>query len=205
MSILPTSQTLIVRSFDLNDSQAWEELVEHYRKFIYHVLNQLNVSSNDIDDIFQQVLIQLANNLSTYDSKKGRFRTWLSTVIRNAAYMHFRKQKTKNNHLNIFTELVEREDKYKVTQIEDFIETEWTNYVMEQAMQNIKSIFKGQAIEVFEKSLDGQSAAEIAEEVGLTVSSVYTLKKRVKKRLYMEVRAIVSDLEPPEEITSDEG
>jgi len=200
MSILPTSQTLISRSFDLNDSQAWEERVGHYRHFIYHVLHQLNVSPSDIDDIFQQILIHLAKSLSTYDSSKGRFRSWLSTVIRNTAYMHFRKQKTKQSHMNVFMELVEREDKHKVSEVDDFIEKEWTNYVMQQAMAQIQPAFKGQAIEVFELNLKGMPAAEIAKNTGLTISSVYTLTKRVKRRLYMEVRAIVADLEPVETV-----
>ena len=114
--------------------------------------------------------------------------------------MHFRKQKTKQSHMNVFMELVEREDKHKVSEVDDFIEKEWTNYVMQQAMAQIQPAFKGQAIEVFELNLKGMPAAEIAKNTGLTISSVYTLTKRVKRRLYMEVRAIVADLEPVETV-----
>ena len=60
----------------------------------------------------------------------------------------------------------------------------------------VKEVFQGQAIEVFELGLDGRSAAEIAESTGLSVASVYTLRKRVKKRLYLEIRALVAELEP---------
>lgn len=49
---------------------------------------------------------------------------------------------------------------------------------------------------VFELSLDGHSAATIAEQTGLSVASVYTLRKRVKKRLYLEIRAVAAELEP---------
>lgn len=192
----PTCHTLIHRSFDLNDSQAWDELVAHYRKFIYYVLQKLNVSPNDIDDIFQQILIQLSKELSSYDSSKGRFRTWLSTVIRNTAYMHFRKQKTKETHLNAFSEMVQSDSSEKSNEIETYIEHEWTQYVMGEAMDRVQNTFKGQAVEVFKLSLTGVKASDIAQQTGLTTSSVYTLTKRVKRRLYMEVRAIVADLEP---------
>ena len=65
-----------------------------------------------------------------------------------------------------------------------------------QAMTRVRSVFRGQAVRVFELSLDGLPAAVIAERTGLSVSSVYTLRKRVKKRLYLEIRALVAELEP---------
>ena len=44
--------------------------------------------------------------------------------------------------------------------------------------------------------MGSDAPTEISEKTGLTISSVYTLKKRVKKRLYLEIRALCSELEP---------
>ena len=81
------------------------------------------------------------------------------------------------------------------TDLDRFIENEWATYVSNLAMDRVRAVFRGQAIRVFELTLDGLSAAEIAESTGLSVSSVYTLTKRVKKRLYLEIRAITAELE----------
>ena len=80
-------------------------------------------------------------------------------------------------------------------EIEDIIEKEWAAYIASQAMNRVRENFQGQAVEVFEMSLDGHSASHIAEKTKLTVATVYTLKKRVKKRLYLEIRQLASELE----------
>lgn len=191
-----TSYTLLHRACDLHDEQAWEKLVEHYRRFIFYILQQMGVGDADIEDVSQQVLFSLTKDLCSYDQSRARFRTWLSTVIRNAALMHFRKQKTRQNYIRIFGEeqtLVRLENPSAVDQR---IEQEWAAYVSGLAMERVREVFIGQAMEVFELSLDGLSAAEIAEKTGLSVSSVYTLRKRVKRRLYLEIRGLVAELEP---------
>jgi len=191
-----TSYTLLHRACDLHDEQAWAELVEHYRRFIFFILQQMGVGAADIEDVSQQVLFSLTKDLCSYDPSRARFRTWLSTVIRNAALVHFRKKKTRQNYIRIFGEeqsLVRLEEPSDVDQR---IEQEWAAYVSGLAMTRVKNVFKGQAINVFEWSLDGLSAAEIAEKSGLSVSSVYTLRKRVKRRLYLEIRGLVAELEP---------
>ena len=191
-----TRYTLLHRALDIGDEDAWEQLVEHYRRFIYYILNQLLVNSSDIDDICQQVLLTLTKDLKKFDPAKGKFRSWLSTVIRNTAISYFRKQTRHTNKLaGLRNETVE-ENLQKSSEIDELIEQEWTTYIATQAMERVKGVFEGKAIEVFELSLDGLGATEIAEQTGLTLSSVYTLKKRVKKRLCMEIMDLTSELEP---------
>src|SRR6056297_2409247 len=124
-----TSYTLLHRACDLHDEQAWAELVEHYRRFIFFILQQMGVGAADIEDVSQQVLFSLTKDLCSYDPSRARFRTWLSTVIRNAALVHFRKKKTRQNYIRIFGEeqsLVRLEEPSDVDQR---IEQEWAAYV----------------------------------------------------------------------------
>lgn len=191
-----TRYTLLNRALDTGDEDAWEQLVEHYRRFIYYILNQLQVNPSDIDDICQQVLVSLTKDLNKFDPEKGKFRSWLSTVIRNTAISHFRKQSRHNHKLEGLRHETLDENLKHSSAIDELIEREWTTYIATQAMERVKDGFEGKAIEVFELSLDGMSAAEIAEKTDLTISSVYTLKKRVKKRLCMEILDLTSELEP---------
>lgn len=191
-----TSYTLLQRACDLGDEQAWEEFVGHYRRFIFYILNEMGVSAGDIEDLAQQVLLMLTKDLSRYDSSRARFRTWLSRVIRNAALTHFRNQRNRRSRIRIFGEEQSIETMNRPTDIDQRIEREWAAYVANEAMTRVKKVFQGQAVTVFELSLDGLPAAEIAEHTGLSIASVYTLRKRVKKRLYLEIRALVAELEP---------
>lgn len=191
-----TSYTLINRALDAGDQVAWDQLVEHYRRFICHVLHKMSVAPSDVDDLCQQVLISLTKNLSAYNRSKSHFRTWLSAVIRNAAISYFRKQSSYQRCVSDLREETESRLDIHQADLNARIEQEWAAYLANQALERIRETFQGQAIEVFELGLTGASASEVAEKTGLTVSTVYTLRKRVKKRLYLEVLELMADLEP---------
>jgi len=191
-----TRYTLLQRACDLDDHAAWEELFSHYRYFISYILNEMGILAGDIDDVTQQVLIHLTKGLPRYDSSRARFRTWLGAVIRNTACTHFNKQKNRNSRIKVFDEEQSLEAMINPSEIDKRIEEEWGAYIVNIAMERVRDVFQGQAVDVFVLSADGLSAAEIADKFGLSVSSVYTLRKRVKKRLYLEIRALVTELEP---------
>ncbi len=180
----------------MNDEQAWAELEQHYRRFIYYILNGMGVAADDIDDVTQQVMISLTKDISGYDRSRARFRTWFGTVIRNAALAYFREKRNRKKCIERFIEEQEPDSNLQIPEIDSHIEREWAVYVSNLAMERVQEVFKGQAIEVFKLGLDGLSAEEIAQKTGLSVASVYTLKKRVKRRLYLEIRACVAELEP---------
>lgn len=192
-----TRHSLIRRACDPKDERAWEEFIQHYRRFICYILHEIGIGPDEVDDLAQQILVRLTQDLSSYDRSRARFRTWLGTVIRNAAFTHLRTLKRRSFHLRRYgEELVIKDSGDKPCELDKFIEEEWKTYVSSIAMERVRSVFQGQAMDVFEMGLDGKSADEIAEATSLTVSSVYTLRKRVKKRLYLEIRAITAELEP---------
>ncbi|QDV63569.1 RNA polymerase sigma factor [Crateriforma conspicua] len=189
-----TSHSLLRHACDAGDAQAWEQLFDHYRRFILYILNELGVDDNDIDDVAQQIWLSLTRDLRSYDSGQSRFRTWLSTVIRNAAMAHFRKRKNRESRICLFGEPTPIDAFAQPAEIDQRIEMEWEAYVANMAMERVQEVFQGQAVEVFQRGLDGQSADEIAAATGLSVASVYTLRKRVKKRLYVEIRALETEM-----------
>ncbi|MEN8695205.1 MAG: RNA polymerase sigma factor [Akkermansiaceae bacterium] len=195
VSTFHTSHTLLKRATDLDDEKAWEEFVQQYRHFILCVLYHLGVSRDEMDDLTQQILIALTQSLSGYNRDRAKFRVWLGTIVRNKANSYFRKRYSTRRCLNEFSNEQVLRDEISKPKIESIIEREWAAYIGSQAMKRVRENFQGQAIEVFEMSLDGHSAATIAEKTNLAIASVYTLKKRVKKRLYLEIRQITAELE----------
>jgi RNA polymerase sigma factor (sigma-70 family) len=194
-----TMHTLIRRACDPQDEVAWRDFVEQYRRFIIHVLREMSIHMDEIDDLSQQILLTLTRDLPGYDRSKGRFRSWLSAVIRHTALSHLNKQRYRTKRMADYIE--EREVNWlndrDESEISLMIENEWAAYVGKLAMDRVSAAFRGNALEAYELFLDGLSASEIAEQTKLTVSSVYTLRKRVKRRLYLEIRAITAELEPP--------
>lgn len=194
-----TMHTLIRRACDPHDEKAWRDFVEQYRRFILFILREMNIHTDEIEDLSQQILVTLTRDLPGYDSSKGRFRGWLSAVIRHAALSHLTKMRYRTKRMADYIE--DREVDWLNDRNESetslMIENEWAAYVGKLAMDRVSTAFRGNAMEAYELFLDGHSAAEISARTKLTVSSVYTLRKRVKRRLYLEIRAITAELEPP--------
>lgn len=191
-----TRHTLLARACDVGNEHAWSEFVQNYRRFILYILVEIGVAPDDVEDITQQILLALTRDLPRYDRTRARFRTWLSVVIRNAALVHFKKQKSQRVRLEVLKVDPSISPPTPEPEIDQLIETEWSTYIANLAMDRVREVFQGEAIRVFELSLDGHSAATIAEQTKLSIASVYTLKKRVKKRLYLEIRAVAAELEP---------
>ncbi|VGO18534.1 RNA polymerase sigma factor [Pontiella sulfatireligans] len=191
-----TSYTLLHRALDLGDDEAWERLVEHYKRFIYYVLHGLNANPSDIDDLTQQVLVRVLNSLKRYDKSRGSFRTWLITIIRNTAVSQYQKNASEQRRID----RLEVEGGFgsgsQSPEIDAFIEKEWSTYIATEAMARVRSQSRSQAVEVFELALEGLCAAEIAEKTGLTLASVYSLKKKAKRLIYLEILELTAHLEP---------
>jgi RNA polymerase sigma-70 factor (ECF subfamily) len=192
-----TRHTLICRACDTGDQAAWTEFDRIYRRFIVFILGQLGVEREDIDDLTQQIMVALTRDLPGYDRKKAGFRTWLSAVIRHAALAHLQRQRKARQRVTLAGTNPEiHGSSFNVPEIDRRIENEWATYLASLAMERVREKFQGSAMDVFERSLDGSTVESIAAETGLSVASVYTLRKRVKKRLYLEIRALIGELEP---------
>jgi RNA polymerase sigma-70 factor (ECF subfamily) len=84
---------LLVRRCVSGDSAAWEEIVQRYHRRIYNICYRFAGTSDDAQDLTQEVFIKMYRTLSTYDMGKGAFMTWVTTITRNLLVDHFRKTK----------------------------------------------------------------------------------------------------------------
>jgi RNA polymerase sigma-70 factor (ECF subfamily) len=107
-----------------------------------------------------------------------------------------RRQRSEQARLGVIGADLATDSLDRESDLDQRIEAEWTTYVANLAMERIRGQFQGRAIEVFELGLDGVPLEEICARTGLTTASAYTLRKRVKKRLFQEIRALINDLEP---------
>jgi RNA polymerase sigma-70 factor, ECF subfamily len=83
----------LVRRCIAGDAVAWEEIVQRYNRLIYNICYRFSGSSDDAQDLTQEVFIKMYRTLSSYDVERGAFMTWLTTMTRNLLVDHFRKTK----------------------------------------------------------------------------------------------------------------
>ncbi|VGO18641.1 RNA polymerase sigma factor [Pontiella sulfatireligans] len=193
-----TRQTLIRRIRDCGDDEAWEEFVDIYRRYIYAIIRNMNISDADAEDLVQMVLIKLMDCCSKQDMGEiRRFRSWLSTMTRNCVIDFIRKRSVETERF----EMAAKEDAMaylkdiRLPDIEQIAEREWGVHLANMALENIRPLFSGKAIKVFQLNLDGMSIPKIAVEMNLKENSVYRLRNRVKARLITEIEELRKELE----------
>src|SRR3954467_1231063 len=83
--IPPTRASLVLRLRDPRDEAAWREFVDRYGPLIYGFLRKQGVQDADAADLGQEVLAAVAAAVGRldYDPRRGSFRNWLFTVVRN--------------------------------------------------------------------------------------------------------------------------
>jgi RNA polymerase sigma-70 factor, ECF subfamily len=84
---------LLVRRCVGGDAAAWEEIVQRFHRRIYNVCYRFAGDADSAQDLTQEVFIKMYRTLNTYDSGKGAFMTWVTTITRNLLVDHFRKTK----------------------------------------------------------------------------------------------------------------
>ena len=83
----------LVRRCVAGDAAAWQEIVQQYHRRIYNICYRFSGSPDDASDLTQEVFIKMYRTLSTFDTTRASFMTWVTTVTRNLLVDHFRKGK----------------------------------------------------------------------------------------------------------------
>ena len=175
----------------LDDEQAWHDVFQHYKLFVYSILHDMNISPNDIDDITQQVMLKISNDYKTYDRAKGPFRYWFSRVIKNQALMYIRKQKTLKESVNIVGEEIDISELFsQESEIEVKIRRSYEAFLIKIGLENTSKHFNGQAMKIFMMDQEGESIDKIMEVTGLTKNSIYVLRSRVKRTFRLEMERL---------------
>ncbi|MGJ8641924.1 MAG: RNA polymerase sigma factor [Luteolibacter sp.] len=193
---LPTDLSMIHQAVSRADHPVWDELLQYYDPFITSVLRKMNFQKPAIDDVRQLAFMRLWENLPAYRKQPGKakFRSWLARLIRNVALNWIRDNKKQKSETELKDDtksdyLVDSPD------LEADIEKEWQAYVVNLALERLKTVFTGKAFEVLQLSLEGCTGEEISDKLGIQRESVYVLRNRVKTRVQQEIALIRVELE----------
>lgn len=90
----------LIAKFQQKDESAFAELYERYSENILGVIHSILHDQELSEEVLQDVFVKAWNNASSYNSKKGRFFTWLLNIARNAAIDKTRSKAFKDSKQN---------------------------------------------------------------------------------------------------------
>ncbi len=193
---MPASNThpsLLSRMRDPADQQAWVEFESRYRGLIQGYARRSGLSAWDAEDLTQTVFLRLTRALPTfqYRAERGRFRHWLGSVVRNAAW----EQLARKQPVLLTPDAVEDAPDPADHELEADWEREWVLHHYRLASQSLSRELDPRSLQVFDRLLEGASVTEVARELDLRVEAVHKIKQRTRERLRERIAAQLADEE----------
>ncbi len=190
-----TSASLLDRAARRQDDTAWQRLVELYGPLIHNWLRRQGVAQPDCDDLFQEVMLVVMRRLPDFrhNRKSGAFRNWLRKITVNCLRQRWRQERLlprAPGGSDFLDFLAQWED--PDSGISRLWNREHDVYVMRRLLESLQSQFHGPTWSAFGLlTLKQKSAAEVAEQLGISVNAVYIAKSRVLSRLRQEAEGLV--------------
>jgi RNA polymerase sigma-70 factor (ECF subfamily) len=184
-----TSLTLLQRARDRNQ-EAWKQLHYLYGPLVDAWCGSWGLRGVELDDIRQEVFQSVAISLETFrrDRPGDSFRGWLWVIARRKFLDHCRarvKQPEARGGSGAYQQLLEVAEPAEAPPSDSPEEVKRLHH---RALELIRSQFEDRTWQAFWRcAVDGQSPADVAEEMGMTPAGVRKAKSRVLRRFKEEV------------------
>lgn len=187
-----TSESLILRLNDQQDTASWNDFVAIYRPVVVRMARRRGLQHADADDLAQRVFLSVARKVSDWESHntETRFRNWLGRIARNAILNELTRAKPDRGagaglHDHVLDELPEQVD------LSSSLMIEARQQALLWAVSALEVEFSSSTWEMFRQSaIDGKSVKEVAGVVGRSVGAVYIARCRVMQRIKEKVQEL---------------
>ena len=180
-----TQPSLLSKVRDPEDQEAWSAFESRYGDLIVRYCRSRGMQMADAEDVRQIVLLSLSRALRSfhYAPQRGRFRTYLACVVRNA----ISQLRSRPDSLQIALPFVVNEECNDGAFDDDAWENEWMDHHLRRAMRTVRQSLQVQSTRIFGRLLAGGTPAEVASEFDMTVEGVRKTRQRVRARLKEQI------------------
>jgi RNA polymerase sigma-70 factor (ECF subfamily) len=191
---METSVSLLGRLAGAPTDDDWRRLHDLYRPLLGAWMARAGVPASAVEDLAQDVLLVVFREVAGFEWRgNGAFRSWLRTILANRMRDYFRGQKYQpiatgdSDFLRRLDELQSPE-----SALSKLWDREHDEHVVAALMQGVRGDFAPATWQAFRRHvLEGEPAAHIALEMGLSLNSVLLAKSRVLKRLRQELAGLI--------------
>ncbi len=174
-----TSASLLERASVASDAEAWNVLVELYTPLLQVWLTSAGLQPADRDDLIQRVLEILVRQLPEFRhcGRTGAFRAWLREITTNLLREFWRDRATAATE-SVLAEL--SDPRGWLTLLWD---DQHDRHVLHALLDLVRPEFSEATWSAFRRvALDQVPPRQVADELGMSVNSVFVAKARLRQR-----------------------
>lgn len=190
-----TEAELLARALR-REEQAWTELVRRYRALIYRCITKVTgkyapmLPSAEIDEVYAEVLLALLRDdqrkIRMYDPARGaKLSSWIGMIAVNTAHDYLRGM-GRRPLLDRIDGAPDGREEYDRTPLDVLLEKErWDHFNgilgdFSEKDRTFVHLYYGQ----------GMDAARVADEMAISVKTVYTKKHKIRQHLRRRIEHV---------------
>ena len=192
MAIFPQTPRTLIRSLGElaaeTDEARWARFVELYEPAIREFLRlqDPDMPAADRDDLVQETFVRIVPAIRNrvFDPAKGRFRNFLSTVVRRLMIDRLRKLSAR--HVDAAVPAEDAELKAETPTAAALLDMKWRLARHHAAIEHVfaRSALSVQSREVYMMSeVEGLADREISARTGLACNAIRRIRSRVRKMI----------------------
>ena len=187
-----TRPSLLVRIRNTSDTEAWTMFTQIYGPLIQRFASRHGLQDADAADLTQEVLGQVAKAIARfqYDPQIGRFRSWLFTVAQhtlNRMRSRLSREPVGTGDSAIFRSLNNLPAALDSTFWSEYYEMQLFDWAVSQVRPKCQEVTWNA---FWMTAVEGRPAQDVADELSLSIGSVYVAKNRVIKRLKTKIAQV---------------
>jgi len=193
---MTTAPALLARLQNRSDADAWKQLLDLYTPLLLRWVGRLGVSTNDADDLVQEVWQAVAREMPdfNYDPNRGSFRGWLKSILLNRVRDHRRRSKYRavavSDQFDALADLL-ADDASEASKQWD---REHDRYILTRLLDRVRDEFSSNTWKAFvQLAIAGHDAETVAAELKITANAARIARCRVLARLREEAKTLGID------------
>jgi RNA polymerase sigma-70 factor (ECF subfamily) len=193
-SIGSTSSSLLDR-VRAQDQDGWRRIARLYGPLVLYWCRGAGVPGDDRADVFQEVFRAVARHVGDFHRERsGSFRAWLRSIVRSRVADHFARRAGGQSAVggtDAHRRLLEIPAEQEMSASASLAPDEET-LVLRQALAMVEPEFEPKTWQAALRTIiDGRTATEVAEELGMTPAAIRKAKSRVLQRLRAEMEGLL--------------
>lgn len=190
-----TSSSLLER-VKARDPGGWSKLSQIYGPLVYGWARRAGLQASDAADVTQEVFRAVATNVAAFRRERpgDSFQGWLWTIARNKIRDHYRRRSTEpqaegGSHCQArFANLPD------ALSADESIDAASQSLVNHRFLELVRAEFETRTWQAFWlTAVESRSAADVAQELGMSLGAVYVAKSRVLARIRQEAAGLAED------------
>ena len=185
-----TSLSLLERA-RANDPDAWRRLVHLFGPLVAYWCRRSGLDEHDTADVAQDVFRSVSTSIGRFrrDKPEDRFRGWLWGVTRNRLRDYFRDQAKRLAAVGGSEAQARLQDiPEHEPEVDDPSSVAGPGGLVRATLELIRGDYEDRSWQAFWRvAVEGQSPADVATSLGLSVFAVYQIKYRLTLRLRREL------------------